>query len=380
LLAGDSRRAADALPHAERYWKEFANDSSLNHRMAIAQMSAFAAVGRADQGMEQLRTAIVATAKAAKSEELLPLVGAYADAYLIHHDADQFATHVESICQLDPTNRMLQSSLQLAVIDTYEALAKSATDDRRQQAATAALKNRIQRFKREFAVKELSNRDLLRLGDFLYLRMASPKEAVSCYNEVISRGDARLRFPALLGRGDIGSRSRVPAEIQASLADFSTVYQDSLDRAERDYALFRMIGLLNGLGDHEKALEQALIYLNNSEGSYLDFIPEVEGLQAQSLASLERYDEAIAVYSRLWGLHRDHLTLSAPAMLHWMQLNWHHAPADRSATCEAASQYIEQTRPSKEMAPPAWGQITELLLSYRQTLADASATLSPSEE
>lgn len=243
ILAGNAKRSKDALKHADRFWKDFAKDSPYRNRMAIAEVSAFTAAGRADDALARLRAAIVETSKTPDSTELRPLIDAYTAAYLSRHRAEELAADFEKFPGIDPTNKPARAALRIAVIGTYEALAESAPDESRRQAAGTAVRELFQKFKIDFTLKDLADRELLRLGDFLHFKTSTPREALGYYDEVIARDDPAMRFAARLGRGDVLSKSATVADIDASLADFRTVWNDSKRPDERDYAMLRWFQL-----------------------------------------------------------------------------------------------------------------------------------------
>jgi hypothetical protein len=131
----------------------------------------------------------------------------------------------------------------MAVIRIFETTAADAKDDARKAAATAMIRTLYQELKTDFAVKDLSDFILVRIGDHLRLKTSTPREALPFYDEVIGRGDVSQRFAALMGRADIFGESTALTDLDKAVTDFTRVSKESKDKAERDYAVGRIAGL-----------------------------------------------------------------------------------------------------------------------------------------
>ncbi len=280
LLGPDTKRSKDTLVLVDRFWKSHADGSPWKTAVAIDQTKALVAAGRGDEAAVRLQDLIPEAAKTPDSREFRQLVDCYTIAFLSKHPAEELAKQYGEFPAIPTENRAALASLRMAAIAEFEKRAESAADDAAKQAAVGMVRTLFQGFKTDFAIKDVTSRDLLRLGDFLHLKTSTPLESLAYYDEVIGRDNPTQRFPALLGRGDVRSRSEVATDLDLALADFTTVYQDSKERAERDYALFRVIGLFQKKGDNDGAIRQAELYLAGGKESFTDFVPQVETLLA----------------------------------------------------------------------------------------------------
>ncbi|MES2660294.1 MAG: tetratricopeptide repeat protein [Verrucomicrobiota bacterium] len=342
--ADPAKRAKEAVAHADRFWKEYAEGSPWQTRVAVAQVRAFIKVGRGDEALERLRGIV-----AAGGAETGALIDSYAEAFLGNHTADELAKQFENFTGIDPANKTLLARLRLAVIGAYESEARDSKDEARKAGAAAMVKTLYQKLKTDFTPKDLDTPALIRLGDHLRLNTSTPREALVYYDEAIGRDDPALKSTALLGRADVRARSTVPEEIDLGIADFGKVRDESKSGGERGYASFRIVESLMAKGDFATAAEQATDYLKRGESGVPDFVPQVSLMLAISYQELGRTDEAIDEYARIRSMGADDLAISAPATIRWMQLLWsrnHEGvdPSDRQAAYEGGMKYLERTR------------------------------------
>ena len=245
LLAGQTGqvRTKDIVGHADRFWKDYAKDSPYRTKVAVAQVRAFESAGRTDDALGRLRESIGEAAKDPAAGGFDDLIRSYTDAYLGKHTAEQLKEHFYNFPGIAPDDRIVRPGLRMAVIRVFETTAADAKDDARKAAATAMIKTLYQELKTDFAVKDLSDFILVRIGDHLRLKTSTPREALPFYDEVIGRGDVSQRFAALMGRADIFGESTALTDLDKAVTDFTRVSKESKDKAERDYAVGRIAGL-----------------------------------------------------------------------------------------------------------------------------------------
>lgn len=344
---GDAeKRMKEAVTHADRFWKDFAEGSPWRTRMAVVQTRSLIQAERAGEALGRLQE--ILTAGSADPADFGALIDAYAEAYLADHNADELAVRLADLPGIDPANRGLQARLRMAVITAFEKEAGSATDEAGARLA-ALVKSLYQKLKTGFTPAELDAPTLLRLADHLRQNTSTPREALPLYDELLSRGTTTLANAALTGRADVRVRSTASDEIDQGIADFTRVRDSSGSAGERAYAGFRIVEALMARADFAKAVDEARIYQKFAGSAGNGFSPRVGLMLARAYQELKRTDEAIEQYARLWSGYTGNLEISAPAMICWMRLVWSRNredtdPSDRQKACEEGAAYLERTR------------------------------------
>ncbi|MEO5917319.1 MAG: tetratricopeptide repeat protein [Luteolibacter sp.] len=371
---GDVGKMKAAVSHADRFWKEYAEGSPWQTRVAVAQVRPFVSAGRGDEALGRLH-GIIAKGVSDPGEAAL-LIDSYAVAFLGKHSPEELAQQLGNFPGIDPANKSQLAHLRMAVITAFEKEARDAKEEARRLEAAAMVKTLYQKIKTDFTPKDLDTLTLIRLGDHLRLTTSTPREALVFYDEAIGRDDPALRTNALLGRADVRARSTVAAEIDLGIGDFKKVYEDSKSGWERGYALFRIVELSMAKGDFANAVEQATVYLNRDKSQSADFVPQVSLMLARSYQELKRTDEAINEYARVWSMHTEDLGISAPAMNNWMQLLWSRnrdavdgaGPSDRQTAYKGGMKYLDRTRGSaaalKEEDLGPWREIEQAVKTF----------------
>lgn len=367
-------RTKEAVAHADQFWKNYAEGSPYQARMAVAQVSAFTKVDRGDEALERLKEFAAKGAEASVGSDTL--INAYAEAYLGSHTANELAREFENFPGADLTNKSLLARLKMLVIGAYEKESALSPDEMRKQAAAARVKTIYQKLKTEFAPADLDVRTLIRLADHIRENTSTPREALPYYDEAISRNDRTTKMAALIGQGDVGTRSKVPAEIEAGIGDFQKVYTESRNKVERGYALFRIVEAWMAKGDFTTAADEASRYLDRADAANLEFAPQVRLMFARSLQELKQTEKAIDEYAKIWSADGANLKMSAPAMIGWMQLLWNRnrepadgaSVSDRQTAYEGGARYLERTvalsaaLPEDELGP--WREIQQSVKTF----------------
>ncbi len=353
--------AKDALPYAERFWKEFADASPWRSQIAMAQVPAFVAANRLDEASARLREAILEAAKNPTHAGLQSLVDRYAWVYLNGHRLEELSAHFATLPGT-AESAALRQCISLAMIDAYENAQNKLSGNETYQ---EPLRDLYQHLKTDFKIQELSDEALVKLGTYLRTGTSTPREALPFYNEVAGREGSPFHHEALLGRATIASDSAVASEKDAALEDFAKVCAGSKDANERDYALFMQISLLKQKGDVEKAIELAKTY---PKGGGI-FTLQVKLLLADSYVESQRPAEALPLYAELSNAGND-LDISAPATLHWAQLSWTAATSaeEKHEIQSKVTAYLEATREAtKDLTEDkltAWHEIEQLGKSF----------------
>lgn len=352
----------NALPYAERFWKEFADASPWRSQIAMAQVPAFVAANRSDEALARLREAIVEAAINPAHAGLQAMVDRYAWVYLQGHRLEELAAHFIATFPGVAESTAMRQCISLAMIDAYENAQHKLSGNESYQ---EQLRDLYQHLKTDFKMQELSDEALVKLGDYLRTATSTPREALPFYNEVAGRKESPFHNEALLGRATIASENAVASEKDPALEDFANVYARSKDANERDYALFMQISLLKQKGDPAKAVELAKVYLNGSGA----FTPRVKLLLADSYVETQRPAEAIPLYAELSDATNE-LTMSALAMLHWAQLSWTAATSagEKHEIQNKVTAYLAATRDASigltEDRLAAWHEIEQMGKSF----------------
>ncbi|MDP3849591.1 MAG: tetratricopeptide repeat protein [Luteolibacter sp.] len=374
----ESARLKDAIPYADQYWKDYAEGSPFRTRVAVAQFAALSAVGRAEDGLARLRDVITELASHPESVGLEPLINSYTEFYLTKHTPDELKEHYYNFPGIRSTDSAARALLRVAVIGVFEGVIKKTPEEDKKRAGTAMIKVLFQELKTDFALKDLTNFILVKIGDYLRTNTATPREALPYYDEALSRKEAAQRFPALLGRADIYGNSTTAADIDKALEDFTKVYTDSQEVAERDFSLYRIVELLLAKKDFAKAAEQAQIYLDPKKSNITKprYSPQVGLLLAKTFEERKMVDDAISMYVKVWSAHMGNIKISAPAMKNWMQLSWGRnkispdpaVPSDRQGAYEGGARFIELTGRFKDKMIESdlllWQEVGKLVQTY----------------
>ena len=374
---GGNPRMKDAVPYADRYWEEYADGSPYQSRVAVAQLLALDSVGRGDEALERLQKVISQLAKNPEASGLEELINSYTEAYLEKHTPEELKDHYYDFPGIGGQDKAARALLRVAVIGVFEGVAKKSTDDpARTRAANAMIKVLFQQLKADFALKDLTNFILVKVGDYLRNNTSTPREALPYYDEALGRQDQSYRFAALLGRADVFGRSTNRADIDKAIEDFTRIYNDSQEKPEREFSLFRIVELEMAKEDYAKAEEKAKLYLDREKTGFSKFSPQVGLLLAESYDKRNMTNDAISMYVKVWSAHMGNIKISAPAMTRWMQLSWDRntpgndtgTPGDRQGAYEGGAKYIELTGRFKDKMTDEdlalWQEVEQLVKTY----------------
>ena len=372
-------RLKDAVPHADKYWKEYSEGSPYRSQVAVAQMYAMESVGRGKEALKRLQEIISDMAKQTESVGLEQAINSYTDFYLEKYTPDELKEHYYNFPNIGSSDKAARAILRIATIGVFEAVAKDKENPDKQRAAEAMITVLFRDLKSEFALKELSDFILVKLGDYLRTNTSAPREALPYYDEALSRPDQSYLFQALGGRADVYGQSPQPADLDKGVVDFERIFNDSQEKPEREFALYRMIQILMKKGDFAKAAERANQYLNREEGKSLGFTkysPEVGLMLAETFDKRNMTDDAIAMYVKVFSAQMGYIKISAPAIQRWMELSYKRNKAssgpnvtsDRQGAYQRGYQYLELTGRFKDKMSPEevklWDRVQKLTDQY----------------
>jgi tetratricopeptide (TPR) repeat protein len=371
-------RLKDAVPFVDEFWQKHAEGSPYRARIAMGQFPALAAVDRAEDGLKRLREIIAETASSDDTSELETLISVYADAFLTKHTAEELKTHFYNFPGIRDGDTAARALLRVYVIRVYEGLLKKAKEEADRVRIQATIKALFQELKTDFALKDLTANTLVKVGDYLRRNTSTPREALPYYDEVLGRNDKKERLPALIGRADIFGNSGVAADMDKALADFETVLNESENKAEDDFALFRIIELLFAKQEYAKVEEKALLYLDPKKSGITKpkNSPEVGMLLARSFDERKMVNDAIGMYGKIYGANPGRIRVSAPAVMRWMELLWARnekaanpaLPSDRQGAYEGGAKFIQNSSRFKDKMPEdelkLWQEVEKLVQTY----------------
>jgi tetratricopeptide (TPR) repeat protein len=372
----DNSRIKDAVPYADLFWEKYAEGSYLKARMSVAQFPAMDAVGRATDGLNRIRDVISEIARQPDTPGLEPLINSYTEAYLTKHTPEELREHYYNFEGIRLTDYAARALLRVAVIGVFEEVLRKTPEEDRKRIAEATIRTLFQQLKSDFALKDLTNTILVKVGDYLRSNTSTPREALPYYDEVLGREDKTQRFAALLGRADVYGNSGVAADIEKGLKDFEIVYNESEEKDEREFSLFRIVELLIANKEYAKAAEKALIYLDREKSGFSKYSPDMGLLLAKTYDERKMVSDAIAMYMKVWSAHMGNIKVSAPAMKRWMELSWERnkgstdpaVPADRQGAYEGGARYIELTGRFKDKMIESdlklWQEVEKLVETY----------------
>ncbi|MCP5534025.1 MAG: tetratricopeptide repeat protein [Akkermansiaceae bacterium] len=388
-LLGDKKEAKDdpkvlkeAVKYADKYWKQYADVSPYyKTRVAVAEMDAYESVDRFDEGLKRIQDVISERAKDPEASGLEEVINSYTEFYLRTHTPQELKEHYYSFPGIRSTDRAARALLRVAVIGVFEKVAKESEDEARKRDADAMIKVLFNELKSDFALKDLTNFILTKVGDYLRNNTATPREALPYYDEVLGRSDQSQRFAALLGRADVYGRSSNPADIEKAIEDFRRVYADSQEKGEREFASYRIVELLMEKKDYAGVEKEAAVYLDREKTGFSQYPLQVGLTLARAYAAQKKVNDALAMYIKVWGGQLGNISTSAPATLEWMKLSWDRnfpaekagGTADRQGAYNTGATYIQLTEGLKDKMSSEeleiWNQIEQLAKTYE---ADAS--------
>ncbi|MGJ8642705.1 MAG: tetratricopeptide repeat protein [Luteolibacter sp.] len=372
-------RVKDALPYADKYWEVYSEGSPYQAQVAVAQVPAFFSAGRGNEALERLQKVISFMAKQPESYGLEEAINSYTEVYLKEHTPEELKDHYYDFPGISSQDKAARALLRIAIIGVFEDAAESAEDEDKKRNAQAGIQVLFQQLKTDFALSDLSNYILVKLGDYLRKNTSAPREALAYYDEALNRDDNSYMFAALLGRADVYGNSSTDADLANALKDFERILQDSEEKAQREDSLYRIVQILMKKGEYSTAAERANQYLDREEGKSLGFSkysPEVGLMLAQSFEERSMTDDAIKMYLKVWSAHMGNIAVSAPAMESWMTLSYKRnrnsdnpkIVSDRQGAYNGGFQYLKLTGRFKDKMSPEdlklWERVERLTEQY----------------
>lgn len=373
LLSGLGKdRAKDAAAYCDRFGKNYSDIAAASTKIIVLQPSILENAGRTQEALDRLRTTIVEASANPAGSTLDPAIREYTRLYAAKHGIEALNQHVREFQGIRPDDKVTRSLLRIAVISMVEAQLGQG-DDAAKAKSDALMKTLFQELKSEFGPKDLPAGILVRMGDFLRLKTSAPRQALPYYDEALSRGDAAVRFPALLGKASVLAEGSTE-EREAAIKDLESIFADSPNALDKEEALYWLVMTKMKAGDFAGAGNSAERYLARDSGFHLH-APEVLLALAGSYQERNMVAEALATHERVWREHEAVCRVSNQAMRSWMLLSWARqnpakdgARSDRQAAYEEGTAFLERTRPIYDKMASfdqeTWLEIEKLVAGY----------------
>ncbi|MGD9420759.1 MAG: tetratricopeptide repeat protein, partial [Verrucomicrobiota bacterium JB025] len=379
LIAADKEagkeKQEELLAYSDKFWEKYADGSPYRSKVAVAQWPTYHANGRSEKGLKIMQQVIADIAKSPGATGLEELINSYTDSYLEDHTPEELKKHYYNFPDIHSDDYAALALLRVGVIGVFEDVVRKSADAKVKRDGSAMIQVLFQELKNDFKLADLSNYILVKVGDYLRTSTSTPKEALPYYNELLGREDKEHQFSALLGRADVNGGSDNKAEIDMAIADFEVVFEKSEEKAEREFAYFRIIELLMKKGDYKEAAEKCNYYLDRNTSKFSKFSAKVGLMLAESFDKRNMVGDAIAMYVKVWSAHMGNIAISAPAMTRWMRLSWDRNnpgvdgnPSDRQGAYEGGARYLELTGRFKDKMVDSdlalWKDVEELVKTY----------------
>jgi tetratricopeptide (TPR) repeat protein len=370
----ENPRLKDAVPYADKFWKEHA-DSPFKTQVAVTQVYALDSVGRGEEALSRLRDVIAEIASDPNAPGLEEAINSYKEVYLEKHTPDELKEHFYAFPKIRASDKAARALLRIAIIGVFEEVGKKSKDEDQKRKAEAMITVLFRELKGDFDPKDLSNYILVRLGDYLRTRTSGPRQALPYYDEALGRTDQSYRFPALFGRADVYA-SGSGEELTKAETDLKRVFADSTDKNDRERALYRLIQVEMQKSDFAGAEANARLYLDKKQNNFSKWAAEVSLLLAQTYDKRGMINDALSMYTKVWGAYMGYIAVSGPAMKRWMELSWDRGLrassdagiSDRQGAYEAGWTYIDSTkRFFDKMTEPEqefWKEVQKLVLDF----------------
>jgi tetratricopeptide (TPR) repeat protein len=341
-----------AVPWIDTFWKEYATGSPYRTQAAIAGIYAMDAAGRGDEALDRIRDVIAEMASDPSARGLEECINSYTEFYLTKHSPDELKEHYYNFPKIQYKDAVARALLRMAVIGVFEEEIKKAKDEDAKKKAEANVKVLFGELKTAFEVKQLTNYILVRVGDFIREKTASPREALDYYSEALSRKNGGFEMEAMFGRADVLARSTNKADMDGALIDLKSIFEKSEEKKQKEKSLARIVEVYAAKGDWAQCNQAAKQFLAK-ENNFQALKPKVSFLLAESYEKDGKISDAIFSYSGIWsGNLRGSITQSAPACKRWMELlkernqpATEKGPADIQGAYDNGYLYIESTRP-----------------------------------
>lgn len=387
-------RMEDALPHYDKFLKDY-SDQPYKAQVLVFGLPAMEKAGRLDEALDNMKLAIVETAATPEQFYLEETVNAYAGAFL-KKEGNTPKMLKETLYSLDGiklSNKRALALIRISVITAYEGVLKKpevAKNRDKKLAYEADIKALFKDLNQTFNPSELTPYILVRIGDYLRNKTASPKESLPYYNELIKRKDRKFEGDALLGVADVMGSSNNKADKQKAITTLEQVLLKVKDvKKVRGEAIGRLVELYAEQSDWANTEVKGRLYLKESHSAKA---AEVTYLVALSFDKRKMTEDALRNYSLLSSRYTGYLRVSAPSVKRVLEILWKRnypvgkvvgkgdkkkslKKSDRQSAYEdIGSRYLAQTSEIRSKNPDitnedkkVWDEISALVKKYENS-------------
>ena len=380
-------RVAESVPYYNKFWEEYGADSPYKVKVAVAGLPGMRVAGKFDEALERLQGVIADLASVPGAPDLEAAVGSYTEAYLETHTPEELKDHYYNFPRIKSSDMAARALLRVAIIGVFEEVNHDAVqkkDTSREASSRAMVKVLFNELKNDFDLKDLSNYILVRVGEFIRKKSATPLEARPYYEQALNRDqDQSYKFPALFGVADILGRGTNSQKDEA-IKYLQRVLDDAEEKSQKEDALMRMVTVLYDKKDFAGAIAKSRLYLETD--GFKKSRGEARFLLAQAYDGNGQTEDARVNFGLLWGSNLGLIRVSAPSIKRWLELTWDRngdnpkvGKSDRQLAYEKGWKYVDMTRrlipKMNEDEVKIWKSVESLIQGYE----DSSETVSMEE-
>lgn len=317
-------RIKDAVPWYDKFMKEYPT-SPYKPQVMVYGMAAMKAVGRGQEGLDNLQATITELAGKERQNFLEECVNAFSKAYLEFegNTPEKLKDLYYNFPGINLANKKTLALLRIACIGVFEDEIKKATAEKNDNLVDlyeSGIRALFKDLKNTFQPKDLTNFVLLRIGDYLREKTSAPKQALPYYEELLSRDDKFGEFKALMGIADVMGRSDSVADNKKAIASLLEVMERAKDDpATQETSLFRLVEITAKIGDWVACEKWAREYLDEK---HTKKSAEVSYLFALSLDKRNMVNDALFYYGMVYNRYRGFIRISAPAVKRILEIMW----------------------------------------------------------
>lgn len=317
-------RIKDAVPYYDKFMKDYSS-SPYKPQVAVYGMPAMSAVGRLEEGLDNLQVTISDLAGKKNQTFLEEAVNEYSKAFLAKegNTPEMLKDLYYNFPGIDLADQRALALLRIAIIGVYEGAIQKAIAERNEDQKRkyeSGIKTLFADLKNEYKPVDLSNTILLRLGDYLREKTSAPKQSVAYYEELLSRPNKYGEFKARLGIADVLGLSDSKEDNQKAITQLNEVYNRAKEeRATQEKALFRLVEINAKMGDWKGCEKKARQYL---EEKFSKKTAMVSYLFAKSYDKRKMVNDALVNYSMVYARYPGYIAISAPSVKRVMEMMW----------------------------------------------------------
>ena len=341
----ENPRLEEAVPYYDKFWNEYSSDSPFKAKTAVAGIPAMRKAGRIDEALEKLQTVIADLAKVPGTPGLEGAIGSYTEEYLKENTPEELKNHYYDFPRIDARDKATRALLRIAIIDVFDGVladAKKEKDENKARSAQSNIDLLFKELRDAYQPKDLSNFILVKVGNFIRTKTSQPERAREYYEEALNRKeDQSHKFSAIFGLADVNAKG-TKAQKQKAISLLQQVIADSDDKGEKDEATYLTAQIQKDNGDGAAAVKTALGYIENKK--FRKYNLACRMMIAQIYDEDGKVEDAIGMYTQVWGGAMGNFKYSAPAIKRWMEIVWNRDSTNKNGITDRQYAYVEGHR------------------------------------